>query len=68
MGFLLFYVFFTTTVIRRFLKFYQRHKCNHSLVLDSGSDCVSGDNNQNIMAVSINQTQYAIAIDPAEKL
>ena len=33
--------------IRMILEVYQRYKHNHSLELDSGSDCVSGENNQN---------------------
>ena len=38
--------------IRMVLEVCQGHKCNHSLVLDSGSDRVSGENNQNIVLLS----------------
>ena len=39
--------------IRTVLEVCQRHKRNHLLVLDSGSDCVSGENNQNVVLVSL---------------
>ena len=39
--------------LERFSKFYQRRKRNHTPVLDSGSDCVSGKNNKNIVLVSL---------------
>ena len=39
-----------------FSKFYQRHKCNYTLVLDSDSDCVSGENNQNIVRFTLHDS------------
>ena len=36
-----------------FLKFYQMHKCNYSPVLISGNDCVSGENKNCMVLISL---------------